>query len=108
MNDNNRDATKLNLPIITVGSVIAVAIAAGWWLNGLVTGIAKDIGSIERRLAAVEVNINAFANVQNSLTFDGRVLQERQSALNERLNDMQARMLRLEDWQRAVNARPNP
>lgn len=105
------DATKLTVPVAVLVSAAIMVGGGTYWFAGLTGGIATlsdRMGRLESRLAGVEANTNASINQQTNAGQTTAILAERQAAQTERLNDIAGRMLRLEDWQRAVNARPAP
>lgn len=108
---NGSDASKLTVPIVLVVAMLAMAGSSAWWLSGLSGSVAQindTLGKMDRRMTNVEVNINAAFAEQTALKSNVAVTQERQASISERQNDMAARLLQLENWQRVMNARPQP
>jgi hypothetical protein len=109
MVDNGaRDASKLTVPIILVAGMIGLGVSGAWWASALsanVDGIGETLDKMDRRIANVEVNLNAAFAEQRNITGTVGILQERTSNLMQRQNDFAERMTQVENWQRAVNAR---
>ena len=104
MAEATRDASRLTLPIVMVGSMLAIAGTGAWWASALTSEVSEMKKSLER----IEGGLALTGVAANDLRRLTDLLGERQDGQRDRMNDIGTRLLRLEDWQRAVNARPTP
>ncbi len=103
----SHDITKLTIPISMVVGILSLAISGTWWASTLSSNVNQVITTIEkadRRVANVEMSINAAFADQRSIVGRVDVVEERQRGIAERQSEYGTRLLQLENWQRVLNA----
>ena len=117
------DGTRLTLPL--PAAVAAMVLVIGWtgggalWLGNLastqsamsdllhkIDGRTESFAVIARRVDGVEANVVGLSNQAAQTALDVRTVQLQLDENRRGLEGLRTDVGRLQDWQRAVNARP--